>query len=110
MSLDAEVGEMGPDRLAMALDHPLRRELLRRLDNGEELSPKKLTAIIATRSLSNVAYHVRVLANRGGAIDPSRCYSSEGSTEHVYVSRVSDNREIAAILKKTKAKDRASLG
>jgi DNA-binding transcriptional ArsR family regulator len=97
------------DQLIKALDHPLRRELLRRLENGEELSPTQLTEVVATRSLPNVSYHVRVLAEYG-ALTLSRCESVQGSTEHFYVSRVSGNRKVTAILKETKDKDRASLG
>lgn len=95
--------------LAMALDHPLRRELLRILDNGEVLSPEHLTEIVATRSLSNVAYHVKVLADCG-ALALSRRELSGEPGEHLYVSRVSDNQKVAAILKETKDEDRASLG
>lgn len=52
--------------LLKALQHPLRRSLLRRyIETEEMLSPKQL-ALLTRKPLSNVSYHVRELARCGG--------------------------------------------
>jgi DNA-binding transcriptional ArsR family regulator len=74
------------NELLMALRHPLRQRILRELADGEARSPRELAAALR-QPLSNVSYHVRVLAERGATIlvatKPSR-----GSVEHFYRSAV----------------------
>jgi DNA-binding transcriptional ArsR family regulator len=50
--------------LLTALRHPLRRQILRRMADGEEtpISPRELANEL-TEPLSNVSYHVRVLVD-----------------------------------------------
>ena len=83
------MGSLGPPNdtdLLMALRHPLRQRILRELADGEARSPRELAAALR-QPLSNVSYHVRVLAERGATIlvgtKPSR-----GSVEHFYRSAV----------------------
>jgi DNA-binding transcriptional ArsR family regulator len=72
--------------LLMALRHPLRRRILRELADGEARSPRELAAALR-QPLSNVSYHVRVLAERGATI-PVGTKPSRGSVEHFYRSAV----------------------
>ena len=69
--------------LLFCLQHPLRRELLKLCIEADEMrSPKELT-IPTNGHISNVGYHVRVLAEKGAlelvAEEPRR-----GSVEHFY--------------------------
>jgi DNA-binding transcriptional ArsR family regulator len=72
------------EALLVILRHPLRRRLLRLfVEAGEELrSPKELTAPV-NESVSNVAYHVRVLAEHG-AVALIDTQPRRGSVEHFY--------------------------
>jgi DNA-binding transcriptional ArsR family regulator len=76
-----------PDEVLLAiLRHPLRKRLLRLfVEAGEELrSPRELSAS-TEKPISNVSYHVRVLAERGAValIDKQPC---RGSIEHFYTA------------------------
>lgn len=67
-----------------ALRHPLRNRLLRLLvESGKPTSPKELAAAV-DKPLSNVSYHVRVLADCK-AVTLRRTAPRRGSTEHFYV-------------------------
>jgi DNA-binding transcriptional ArsR family regulator len=72
--------------LLIALRHPLRRQILRQMADGEPTSPRDLAAALR-QPLSNVSYHVRVLATHSAvtlvATEPSR-----GSVRHFYRSVV----------------------
>lgn len=72
------------EALHTILQHPLRKELLRLIvEAGEELrSPKELTVPVNKR-LSNVGYHVRVLAEYG-AVELIDKQPRRGSVEHFY--------------------------
>ena len=47
--------------LLTALRHPLRRRILRRMDEEDAISPRDLSRVLQ-QPLSNVSYHVRVLS------------------------------------------------
>jgi DNA-binding transcriptional ArsR family regulator len=67
-----------------ALRDPLRRRLLRRyVESNEMLSPKEL-AKLEKRPLSGVSYHVRVLV-RCGAIEEAGEQRVRGSVQHFYL-------------------------
>jgi DNA-binding transcriptional ArsR family regulator len=72
--------------LLVALRHPLRRQLLREMAGEEAISPRQLAAATG-QPLSNVSYHVRVLADCAAVIlvgtRPVR-----GSMQHFYCSVV----------------------
>lgn len=72
--------------LLVALRHPLRRRILRAMADGAATSPRELAATLQ-RPLSNVSYHVRVLAERG-AITLVATKPSNGSVQHFYRSAV----------------------
>lgn len=69
--------------LIKALNHPLRKELLRRcLEATAPLGPKELAAL-AGKPIPGVSYHVRVLA-RLGAIEVVEEEKRRGSVAHFY--------------------------
>lgn len=72
------------EALHTILQHPLRKELLKLIvEAGEELrSPKELTVPV-NKSVSNVGYHVRVLAEYG-AVALIDTHPRRGSVEHFY--------------------------
>lgn len=73
------------DALLKALGHPLRRALLRRYVASEAvdgLGPKEL-ALAEKAPLSNVSYHVRVLAEKG-ALEIVSEAPARGSVAHFY--------------------------
>jgi DNA-binding transcriptional ArsR family regulator len=79
---------MGPanrsdeDHLLVALRHPLRRRILRAMAGEDAISPRDLAETLRA-PLSNVAYHVRVLADCAAVVlvhtEPVR-----GSMQHFY--------------------------
>lgn len=68
--------------LLVALRHPLRREILRLMAGAEAISPREIATAVG-RPLSNVSYHVRVLADRA-AIALVRTQPVRGSMQHFY--------------------------
>ncbi len=68
--------------LLSALRHPLRRKILRVMEHEEPISPRQLS-IKLEHPLSNVSYHVRVLAEASAVAlvftEPVR-----GSVQHFY--------------------------
>ena len=68
--------------LVAALRHPLRRRILRTMSDGRETSPSELAKELGER-LSNVAYHVNVLA-RCGALKAVGQRKVRGATQHLY--------------------------
>ncbi len=72
--------------LLVALRHPLRRRILREMADGRTTSPLELAAALR-RPLSNVSYHVRVLAERS-VISLVATKPSRGSVQHFYRGRV----------------------
>lgn len=76
--------DLSPEEaLLFCLQHPLRRELLKLcVEAGEMRSPKELT-LPTNGHISNVGYHVRVLAQEG-AVELVAEESRRGSVEHFY--------------------------
>jgi DNA-binding transcriptional ArsR family regulator len=68
--------------LLHALRHPLRRRILHTLSKGEPRSPRQLAELL-DQPLSNLSYHVRVLADCG-AVKLVRTRQVRGSTQHFY--------------------------
>jgi len=58
----AQNDRSGETALLIALRHPLRRRILRVMADGEPTSPNRLSATLR-KPLSNVSYHLRVLAH-----------------------------------------------
>lgn len=76
----------GDNDLLTALRHPLRRRILRRMDDDTAISPRELSHQLH-EPLSNVSYHVRVLVECSAAtlvnMQPVR-----GSMQHFYCSTI----------------------
>lgn len=69
--------------LFVALAHPLRRRILRKMIGDEaEISPRDL-ALSLGEQLSRLSYHVRILA-LCGAVELVRTEQVRGSTQHIY--------------------------
>jgi DNA-binding transcriptional ArsR family regulator len=82
----APLDRPGDDDLLVALRHPLRRRILRLMADGKKRSPRELAAVLRT-PLSNVSYHVRVLAETS-ALTLVETRPSRGSVQHFYRSAV----------------------
>jgi DNA-binding transcriptional ArsR family regulator len=72
--------------LLMALGHPLRRRILRELAARETSSPRELAEALE-QPLSNVSYHVRVLADCA-AVTLVKTRPVRGSVQHFYRAAV----------------------
>jgi len=68
--------------LLVALRHPLRREILREMADEKAISPRQISTALR-QPLSNVSYHVRVLADCA-AISLARTKPVRGSMQHFY--------------------------
>lgn len=73
-----------PDNHALltALRHPMRRRILREMADEEPTSPSELAERM-DESLTNLSYHVRVLADNG-AVRPVGKKRVRGATQHFY--------------------------
>lgn len=72
------------DAVLSVLGHPVRRAILRRLENGVNggLSPKTLADEL-NQEIPNVAYHVRILVE-AGIIKLVTTKPRRGAVEHFY--------------------------
>jgi DNA-binding transcriptional ArsR family regulator len=86
-----------------ALDHPIRRDVLRALNRSSQ--PQgigQLSAKLRAVRPAELSYHLQVL-RRSGAIDTSG--SSDPGHDH-YVSELDRDRRVGAILRATEQQDR----
>lgn len=72
--------------LLVALRHPLRRDILRAMAGEKAISPREISAALQ-QSLSNVSYHVRVLAECG-AVALVNTKPVRGSMQHFYCASI----------------------
>src|SRR5690349_6744496 len=84
----ASIDRPDDNDLLVALRHPLRRRILREMADGKKRSPRELAAVLRA-PLSNVSYHVRVLAERS-AVTLVETQPSSGSVQHFYRSTVKE--------------------
>jgi DNA-binding transcriptional ArsR family regulator len=68
--------------LLLALQHTLRRRILRQMLGHEAISPREISDALDL-PLSNVSYHVRVLADCA-AVSLVRTRQVRGSVQHFY--------------------------
>lgn len=68
--------------LLVALRHPLRRAILREMADEDAISPREIAAALC-KPLSNVSYHVRVLADCA-AVSLVNTKPARGSMQHFY--------------------------
>lgn len=82
----ARLNRTNENELLAALSNPLRRQILRRMRDEEAISPLDLAREF-NLPVSNMAYHVRVLASCG-AITLVRVKPVRGAIKHYYRSSV----------------------
>jgi len=70
--------------LLVALRHPVRRQILREMADGQAVSPRELSERLDL-PLSNVSYHVRVLADCA-TVSLIHTQPVRGSMQHFYRS------------------------
>jgi DNA-binding transcriptional ArsR family regulator len=72
--------------LLTALRHPLRRQILQSMQDGQPISPRELATNLE-QPLSNVSYHVRVLVDCG-VLELVRTKQVRGSMKHFYRAKL----------------------
>jgi DNA-binding transcriptional ArsR family regulator len=82
----ATIDRSDDNDLLIALRHPLRRQILREMADGKVISPLELSSALK-QPLSNVSYHVRVLA-QCAAVTLVDTKPTRGSVQHFYRSAV----------------------
>lgn len=82
----APIDRTDDNNLLIALRHPLRRRILREMADGKVISPLELSSKLQ-QPLSNVSYHVRVLAERA-VVTLIDTKPTRGSVQHFYRSSV----------------------
>jgi DNA-binding transcriptional ArsR family regulator len=91
--------------LIQALNHPLRRTLLRALHNSDGArSPVQLSKMIG-EDVSSIDYHIKILASLGAAVKTSD-RQVRGARENFFLSKVSDHEQMVTILADTERDDR----
>jgi DNA-binding transcriptional ArsR family regulator len=102
------------DELIRALNHVLRRQILRLMHSSKEpLSPTQIEQTLKLgskpkESLSTVSYHVGVLVDYRTVrlVDEQQ---RRGAMEHFYRSTVSESTWVRGLLKRTQKSDEAKL-
>jgi DNA-binding transcriptional ArsR family regulator len=89
--------------LIYALNHPVRRQILRRFCETGEASPSDMHRSISV-GLSTLSFHAQVL-NELGVIHGTRTQQVRGAIEHFYTSNVAGNELAEAILRETAVDD-----
>lgn len=84
--MSSDNGSRPENVLLAALGNPLRRRILRRMRDEEMISPRQLASEFGL-PLSNLAYHVRVLA-KSEAITLVKVKPVRGAVKHFYRSTV----------------------
>ncbi len=98
-----------PDQrdLLTALNHPLRRRILRTLHSaGEARSPGELSRAFQI-PLGNVSYHVRILRDKD-ALALTDVRPVRGSAEHFYVSTLVGDELAMQLLESIEDEDQTS--
>ena len=85
----------GDNELLIALRHPLRRQILRAMAATDPISPRQISDELR-EPLSNVSYHVRVLADCG-AVTLVDTEPVRGSMQHFYSSTVEEAWALAVL-------------
>jgi DNA-binding transcriptional ArsR family regulator len=83
------------NELLVALRHPLRRQILRAMVERDPISPRQVSDRLR-EPLSNVSYHVRVLAECG-AISLVATTPVRGSMQHFYSPTIDEPWALAVL-------------
>jgi DNA-binding transcriptional ArsR family regulator len=93
---DAMEGHHTDDNeLLIALRHPLRRQILRAMAAQDQISPRQISDVLH-QPLSNVSYHVRVLADCG-AVTLVDTAPVRGSMQHFYSTAIDEPWALAVL-------------
>ncbi|MBS1677137.1 MAG: helix-turn-helix transcriptional regulator [Actinobacteria bacterium] len=99
--LYAAAPTMGDDKktddneLLIALRHPLRRQILRAMVAQDPISPREISEELK-EPLSNISYHVRVLADCG-AVTLVDTTPVRGSMQHFYSPTIEEPWALAVL-------------
>jgi DNA-binding transcriptional ArsR family regulator len=105
--LPAEIAAALEPQEQSALDHRVRRDILRQLLARSPQSPNELTLALSSAALSVVQYHLSVLTNIGAVtIDGTR--EAKGSRQSVYAPAFADEDRILGVLGKMEKQDSAA--
>jgi DNA-binding transcriptional ArsR family regulator len=99
----------GPRRICLisAINHPVRRRILRELrDSDEPRSPAELARAFRV-PIGTISYHTNVL-RRLGALKPAGERQVRGAVEHFYDSTIEGDPPIEALLDETREVDEGS--
>lgn len=83
------------NELLIALRHPLRRQILRAMAEQDPISPRQISDELH-QPLSNVSYHVRVLADCG-AVTLVDTAPVRGSMQHFYSPAIEEPWALAVL-------------
>lgn len=83
------------NELLIALRHPLRRKILRAMAAQDPISPRQISDELR-QPLSNVSYHVRVLADCG-AVTLVDTAPVRGSMQHFYSPAIEEPWALAVL-------------
>jgi len=83
------------NELLVALRHPLRRQILRTMVEKDPISPRQISDVLK-EPLSNVSYHVRVLADCG-AVALVDMTPVRGSMQHFYSPTIDEPWALAVL-------------
>jgi DNA-binding transcriptional ArsR family regulator len=83
------------NELLIALRHPLRRQILRAMAAQDQISPRAISDELH-EPLSNVSYHVRVLADCG-AVTLVDTAPVRGSMQHFYSTAIDEPWALAVL-------------
>jgi DNA-binding transcriptional ArsR family regulator len=83
------------NELLIALRHPLRRQILRAMAAQDPISPREISDELR-QPLSNVSYHVRVLADCG-AVTLVDTAPVRGSMQHFYSPAIEEPWALAVL-------------
>jgi DNA-binding transcriptional ArsR family regulator len=90
--------------LIQALNHPLRRKLLRALHSSDDArSPVQLSKMTG-EDLSSIDYHIKILVSMGAAVKTGD-RQVRGARENFFLSKVSDHKQMVTILADTERDD-----
>jgi DNA-binding transcriptional ArsR family regulator len=88
-------GKTDDNELLIALRHPLRRQILRAMVEQNRMSPRDISDELR-EPLSNVSYHVRVLADCG-AVALVDTTPVRGSMQHFYSPTIDEPWALAVL-------------
>jgi DNA-binding transcriptional ArsR family regulator len=88
-------GKTEDNELLIALRHPLRRQILRAMVDTDPISPRQVADALK-EPLSNVSYHVRVLADCG-AVTLVDTTPVRGSMQHFYSPTIDEPWALAVL-------------